>query len=797
MVQLFGADTTIDASEATGFTQQVRAQIIVDGGSPYGSLFQIDTTIDNAILSQLFPGRIGNGTQEPGMQIGRALSTDPQETNFEGNYDDLLIGPWSVTRSAEANIQTATITMPRLKSGRLVANPGVTELPYFDHPTAAGQSGDGLRRWQFTILYRLPSSSTENGRTVLRGIMDTVSLQAISSGSIDTVTFADNIRQWVDTPGSLVLPAGHGITAQEVVRRLFEAAGYPFGDDFRSGELSRKMLKPIDLANGQWLSLAQSICDTYGARIVDQGNGVLEFVFINPEAAPKPYQWLYNEQDIVVRANGADSIVSIESATESFTRVSVRGSKQVTKDPDGGAEQKIIEQKSYNLTRDGKPWLQSKTSGTIISSGAVDVVLPGPLGEPNTLFSTTTTVITDNLPPKGESTPTTDSEIVSTRALYNPITARFTKELQGDGSETIEGYHQAYLEENVADSGEGRLFRLPVEQLTDYSITERFYNEVGELFKTETRIYGMYCPKAAKVRVDGDPVLSPNSLGSRPINNFGQYLAPGASNNTAQYGNTSGIATDIRFVTDGNGNVLGGNQVENCILLERRVESYESENGYLTRKTTTDSKWAQVPGNVYVFADGSTSSEYVEQFVEVGQTIETYAQLSESEVLRTIKTISNLSASGNSVDVERYNGSLEAVPRKTGYLLREDFESDADFENALAADRFEQQEITHDCTDEGLEAVRPRKDAPSLFVEWAETTSDLGAYCERLILSGRAFLFNFSVPVNALLREGDYMRVIFDPLNVNHDCFVLNLTHTGGGGGPMLTNLRVLCLTHV
>jgi hypothetical protein len=636
---------------------------------------------------------------------------------------------------------------------------------------------------------------------VFRGIMDTVGMRGIASGSLDSVSFSDNIRQWADTPASLVLPAGHNHTAREVVRRLFSAAGYPWGDNFGADQLSREMLKPVDLANGDWLSLAQAICDVYGARVVDQGNGILDFVFIDPENAPKQVQWLYDERDIVVSVNGASAEVGLEAATETYTRVSVRGSKQTTRDAAGGVEVQIFEQKSYSQFRDGKPYQQSQNAsspfnGIIVNDGQDDFLITGnPLGSDPTLISTTITTISTETPPKGENVPTKDTEITVTRALYNNRMRRFRRDSDDD---SVYSYGFARAEGENLDGGTGYAFPYAREQVTDYSITERSYNSVGELVSVVTKVYGMYSPKAAKENVaTGDSPFSP-TVSPEQVSNAFFYLAPGALPGTDRFPFIPLQPAPIGYLytDDGEGNIMSTGQ-DACLLLEQQIESYESDNGYLTRKTTRDFAWAKIPGANFSYPDGSLSESATEQFREVGQTIETFAQINESEVLKITKRINNFAATGNSVVTERFNGSLQAVPAKSGYILREDYESEADFLLALAADRFEQQEITAECNDFGLESARSRNDLSNAFVEWAETREDLEQYCARLLASGRAFIFTFAVPVNALMREGDYMRVIYGPLKVNHDAFVLNLSHTGGAGAPMLTQVRALCLTTV
>ena len=154
---IISANTTIDPALALGFTQAARAQTIIDGGSPYGSLFQVDTSINAALLGQLFPGRLGDGSQRPGMFIGRAQSADPDETAYV-TVNDYTVGGWSISRSFNTSIQTAAFQFARARTGFEKDFLSGPDPFYFDSPVNAGQAGDGLRRWIIDILYHLPTT---------------------------------------------------------------------------------------------------------------------------------------------------------------------------------------------------------------------------------------------------------------------------------------------------------------------------------------------------------------------------------------------------------------------------------------------------------------------------------------------------------------------------------------------------------------------------------------------------------------------------------------------------------------
>lgn len=691
-----------------------------------GSALQALATVDAAGAEQIQPGR------NPGVvvqRVGWYVTVDGSSI-----LDLLTPDGIAVSRSMDRALQTATFSA--------YAKDGVSSL---GDPLQMGAPITGLKEIEVGLQYMTTQGVVVTEPLISQGICESSERQ-MGLIIVDSINVVDGLARYLNTRVSRTVPAGSNMPRTRFLRLLASDAGVPSTRVAVSGSHG-KIRKQIELAKGDWYSLAQAQYDVPGGRILYDRHGSLVVRMQNLERGRKPARWSFGADDLVSMVGDSPVQMGFFNAPEAYTHVSARGTEQVERDGSCGAEsQNRVSEVQTVKALPALPWQQAGHASTqsFTASGA--------LGDPNAVLRKTQEIVTTTTKECDEVV----SEIREVYGFHKRSTARFR--LDGNSVDLgINFYLQCFTESQDAT---GPAWADSVERwmLLERTTRDRVFDDEGYLTEERETVERLYNPRVA---------MKSRSL---PSDTWETSKAPNTAD-VLQLGTGEAVAENT----------------ERMRTTETTVVEYQRSGSYLKAKLTTRSGFLARPGSTFQYHDGFESSDAQEVLREVETQTETWEFVDEQRVAyNSVKT----GAQGEYIDSESRTeyGSLPAAAKRANFEpQREDFETDEEFQAAAAANQFEQQEITADCSAPALLSVRPKRELDEAFWEWAEDEGELQDLCTRTILKGQSPIFRGTVMAHARLEEGDWIDVAGPRGIFVIDGFARNVEHVEINGGLATT----------
>ena len=524
-------------------------------------------------------------------------------------------------------------------------------------------------------------------------------------------------------------PPGHGQSRGTVARRILSLAGATVAI---SG--GGRMYKGMQMIDANAIAMADAILYPDLKKIWFNRNGQAEAKRLPPDD-DQLVDWIFTEQDIL---DGIGSIGDSEAGGVP-TRVTITGSKQITKDECGRiTEGQTVETSSaYAL-----PMATFSQNGAGVLA-AVSYATPA-----ETLQKTQEVL--------HEVTYECDTVVLERTKTWGyrlPETWRY--ELATDGS--IAGYHAGcYLFDSGAVAGDTILayqFNQPRwGRLTDVS-ERREFDVNGYLVKIVTESYGWYLPKrAVQSRASAaTPWTDPN------------YIA-----NVTVLGNGTGVSTS--------GEAYG-------LVTRETTDIGVTADGFVLRENRTTESWFAGDGWQYRYNGGFESDAVAESFGVSGN-VDTHYMAS-TRVEGTHTTL-----------VQTFDGSHKLVlqtitTNETGYLPAADkrsnslppdttYDDPAQAEYAKAASRFESQPVKGEVTCSSLELnwipMRESKH-PN---DWVESAEECYRLAEHELRFENGFEINFPLVFNPLIQPWHKVHLRLPRIGYDCDVYASSVQHTEG-----------------
>lgn len=708
-------------------------------------LADVDGITDAALLSALRPR---GGVQRVGVRVYAQRSGNPHARTGGDRIDPYLVGGWRVSRSLGQVAATASFEVGLNNGysplGSQIATPAPLPGPGPIDVTLAYRVDDGTELEHPLMQYAL---AADNERSDVGPITDRLEL-------------IDRTPRFRAAAYPLRLPAGHGLTYVQVLRRIALAMMGPSDGlvacsmpDIEGDFAFRKEVR-LD-RNGDGIALANELGDLWGLALHFDEWGVWTHAQVAPESIRGPILGVIDERDILRSVNGSIEPITIRPMPEAWTSVCLSGTIQRTREIVGRHSVPL----PFRSVASFAPRVARYRNGT----GAF----------PGTYTDTGITAAErEDVRSEGTTTLDVDGETVvgihtTAAGWMNLSSARYSI----DASLNLTPLGSVYVEEQtngalayawsserfVSDFNESRSSR-------EYDASNRLSREVEES-------YGYLHARAA---------IQSRALRSSSWEDT--VNAPGI-NGRLVLGNGEGVI-DRRASRQ---------------LIERRIVTHgSSDDNYRVYRRTEKWGWGKAQGWQYHYGDGTDSSEATETFQALSVVEEFWRPVPGREDLHVYR-VQEFGIGGKLVrqDTETRQGALEPADMRTDIApSRDDYDSDADYALAVAASRVETQPMHAEMVDQdALDHVRTYKEPQRITYEYAQATWQLLNICRRLFIKGRARVVSFTVPPNPLYRMGTWWRARYRRAgaDVDHDGVIADVGYERrGGGGPIVQRLAVM-----
>lgn len=691
----------------------------------------IFTSIETSEADQVQPG-LQSGVQV--QRVGWVVFIDgSDDVNF-----NRLITPEGITvsRSIDQAFQVATF--------RVYAPDSANTLGYGPTTQYLGSNIGGIRSIDIKLRHWLDDGSTFDVPVITDGVVD-ASRRVYGGVPVDELSVLDRGRRFANKKIERRFVAGSNVSRTRAVNLILSDMGVTS----RNIRVGGKMKKQFEWAKEPGISAIQQIIETKGGHLVWDRHGVATIVYDAPERSRPDSRWTFTADDIVSQVGEARRTWwAVDSADDAYTFVSMRGSEQVKLDD--GCRVSSLETGSVV----DEPGRVVQGSEYVQSSGStLNVVAASP----------PTSVTRSKVSEVVQITTTECGEIIGSvrevKSDHRKEVARFTLDTT-DPALPIDTYRSCFVDEDSA-SGPGYDRQIPTHWRTERETASRSFDDDGYLVEERTETEGWYNPRAAtKQRADA----------------------------SVAWDTATGVATYNGYVTgDGDGVIYSEDRF---ITTGLTVVTYERAGSYLSAKVTSEYAWVKRAGSEYLYGDGSTSSDIQERFRLHRETRETYELLDELRHLRiTVETDVDGNVRSTS---ETVSGQAPAAPRKNDPApVRSDFDSDADFSAALAADRFDLREIRAECSaPSSLLGWRLENELDEVARQHPENEQELRDEACRLIMQGMVKTARFSTMVNGRVDPGQWARVVVGQV-VDETGLIVEHRLSGPMAGPILSDFTM------
>ncbi|MDH3227777.1 MAG: hypothetical protein OEM67_11920, partial [Thermoleophilia bacterium] len=368
----------------------------------------------------------------------------------------------------------------------------------------------------------------------------------------DQLTIADAGLRYADVPVTYQLPAGGNVPRSTVVRLLAAAAGVTERD---IPAIPGAISKPVDMVEGDWLDLANALVEVVGGRLVWDRAGNLTVRISAPERERGPIKWVLLGGDIVREINGQLIPFGVAPVPDAWTYVRLLGTEQVQADSCGERTERA-ELRNEQLWGSERLTFQQQSGGSVSSLGG-DTQLPVQLQRVSEI-KLKTTLKCDTIV----------AEEVTTWGYLNFEVPRYLRNAVG----TVNTNHVVYLREDSTDAI-GMMSQVWSWRRISQEITSRRFDDSDFLTELRTDRFEHYNPRAHyKSRASGSDSWESASADStyQDLSNFK-------------------AVDNLRPVWQRVGRAIREDQVE---------------NGYVTRRITTEQGFGRKAGVTYLFEDG-------------------------------------------------------------------------------------------------------------------------------------------------------------------------------------------------
>ena len=688
-----------------------------------------DLTVDESTHHQVQPAQGPLRTQRVRWKV-----------EINGSEVENVLPSISLDRSLDRSMQQGSFSLWAADSPSSVG-----AQPFMGVPAT------GLDRITISLEFEADDGTRFSEPIITDGIASTSTRKVTQAeGVVTEYGVLDEHYLWVNVPVTYQLPAGHNKQRRQVIRELLQEAGV---DNIAISELDQRMLKPVDIARGDWLSMANALAEVDGARILRDRHNRTVTRFDAPERVRPAPRWVFGPDDIVASVNGQPLSIDFEVAEEAATRVSLRGAEQIASESCTQTTEEISTVARSAASIPALQWRQNGNQATedIVPSGAQD--LPADVVPPRRIAETITRL-----------TKECGDVVVEQRETFALVMLghwRF-RHNGSNKSAPINLYSQCFLENDATGDLQEQAFFRPLP----------LWRQSGKFTKTR--------------RYDDDGFLVSETEESETLYQRKQYVKQRSDRGDAWDVQTG----PAEWFNDGLGNAVADTTE---ILQPTSVKVITWRRGPTDQaewRLTEEYAFHKNAGFQYLYGDGSESDDAIEELKLVSSVLESWQILSEDRVVRTAYTQKVDEAL--SVETETLLGSAPAVPRRSSSEpTLADFDGDAEaLADALAADRFDQRQLRAECDLTFLETYRPRRDVSEQFVEWVENEDELAAYCKRTAYFQVSDQVTFTVLAQPRVEEGDLVHAYGSPgSGFNVMGTVVTVQHSGSL--PVLTTVTL------
>ena len=592
----------------------------------------------------------------------------------------------------------------------------------------------GVQEFDVRLAYRDTNAATYEEPLLSSGIV-VRSPRQIAEAVIDSVSIADRGQRFADVPVTYQLPAGSQAPRTLVVRRLADLAGATERD---IPALPGVLAKPVDLVEGDWIDLSNAILEVVGGRLVWDRAGLLTVRVSAPERERGPFKWILTGGDIVREVNGSLIPIGVAPVPDAWTYVRLVGTKQVTAETCGERTERA-ELLNRQLWGSERLTFQQQSSGTVTSLGGA-TQLPVQLQLVSQVIVRTTmrcdTVI---------------AEKTETWGYENFEVARYLRNADGTVNTNRVVYLRADDPNEIGYNSQVWSWR----RLSEVTVSRR-YDENNFLVEQRETRKEHYNPRAHfKSRASGSDSWETASADST-YQDLAEFKAVVGNRPTFQ-------------------------------RTRELIREDQVENGYVSRRVTTERAFGRKGGVTYLYEDGEFG-EAQESFQTVTTVTDEWIILSEGRFKHRREV--------RDIDGRRLEETIDTDPPPNaekadfGTPVLADYPSAEEFSSAVAAARFESAPIEAECSITSPD--RRTRELDGMVWEWAENESELEAICQRLLIEGRSPVIEVTLPANPLIQEGDWCVIDIDGTAIAGVAQVAEIVTDGAGLGPWLTRARIV-----
>lgn len=695
-------------------------------------------------LGSSAPPSEATATLEVDSTVGAALHPSPGQLQYIGVEIwvngalvpfNQMVGPWSVERSLDRNLQTFMFTV-RVDDG----------LSWFGTPFDTHGAPTGKTEVDIYGVY-LAGSGLVRFPLILRGVAHLASRTDAEEGSFEEfvgVGPGGRLRK----PVSVVLPIGSGFTRDRIVREILERGG----ETRFALEEGNPVLKEVHFIDSDPVAAAQELMDVEGRMVVWNVNGEVTNPRVGLPSPDEPLADTFDEYDYLT-----DPVLT--APEEAVTKVTFAGSQKVIEetDPNGLLTLEFI---STVEAIPGQMWMGgSQASNCVITP----ISQPDPVETPRRVRRVRTRI-------------TSKCSVVIRQFSETWEYIAIEANRYDWGGSVWDCRGSVYVEAGTVANDNGAAF-------IDNYIRWR---KVGEI---DRRIYydapgfraisAPPVPRGFKLLgSEGDGTL--HLLGT--VTEVKQYYNPRTALKdgppTASW-EEEPFRSSVRRLGSFEGVTLSQAALKVTEQITEIVDS--TEDGYIQKQSIYRERWHARPGDDYWYGGGFESRDQDEVF-DVAET-----RIIEYQVLDDffhIVTDTRLGVDDRLIESTTSPASgqppaVDVIPTLTEEEI-ETFPELADRECQVVRSSSQPITVTVEAPDL-LNAHLENHVKTSL--PWAESVEELQAAAEMVIEESLVLIYEFQIPAHYALTEGQKIRVRNAKLGVDHDARVWAIRY--GANDPL------------
>jgi hypothetical protein len=626
------------------------------------------------------------------------------------------------------------------------------------------------------------------------GVVDASSRQASSSGFTEDFQGVDRGGRFDQKTATLVLPPGHGLARGAVIRRLAREAG----ETQTALEGTARMLKEVQVVDGDWLSIAAEIEEVENRRVLWNADGYLSNPRVGRPRSGERLDFDFVEADFLSMDE-----VQVDSKADILTDVTLTGVQQLPRPTDACGDESVptsVETIASTYTL-AVPAFSQSTGGVYTPQS--------PMSPQENVR--TRLILHEQTTRCG----TLVWERTTTWTLTNPLAGRFV----WDGGAHEWDHLACFTDSGSDDDSPAVQYYRELFRKTEVSETWYYYNR--ERFRRGDLVDpNVYAPLHAENGVVGTGADEAGAqlgfyLGS--VTRKSAVYAPRAAVKTRDIG--AGYPYDSWDTIEPSGGLevfgdksawdtspslpwnVGGLDVagsiskgEALIPVSEVVEcQFASDAGFLELTLATTFSWGARRGSANLFGDGNMYSEDRESWRQMGTEENLYIKSGEN--LYTVVT-SHTGIDGTPGDTTVSRGQAGAGPAIGKMEVQETsaatYDSTAEqTASQTNARRSDTKQIKVQVIAAGLEDCH-EKGILKTEEPWAEDENELEAMAKAFIEDSAALTVRFTRPADFFLRECQVGHLRHVPIDLDDNARIKSVTWDKSPGSPLTTKVEAL-----